>query len=75
MMVMLDRTEGIRFTHSPSGGGFNAMRQTSNPAWDFQFIIPKYEVNEDYGFKGRLVYRPKCSRDEVMKEYESWKKG
>jgi hypothetical protein len=75
MMVMFDRTEGIRLTHSPSGGGFNAMQQTTNPAWDFQFIIPKYEVNEDYGFKGRLVYRPKCSREEVIKEYESWKKG
>jgi hypothetical protein len=74
MMVMFDRTEGIRLTHSPSGGGFNAMQQTTNTAWDFQFIIPKYDVNEDFGFKGRLVYRPKCSREEVMKEYESWKK-
>jgi hypothetical protein len=71
---MFDRTEGIRFTHSPSGGGFETTRQTSNPAWDFQFVIPKFDVNEDYGFKGRLVYRPRCSRDEVMKEYESWKK-
>ena len=75
MIVMFDRTQGIRLTHSPSGGGNNAERQTTNPAWDFQFILPKYEVNEDYGFKGRLVYRPRCSRDEVLKEYEAWKKG
>ena len=71
VIVMFDRTEGIRFTHSPSGGGFNTERQTTNPAWDFQFVVPKYEVNEEYGFKGRLVYRPKCSRDEVMKEFRS----
>ena len=52
----------MRFTHSPSGGGTNAERQTTNPAWDFQYVIPKYDVNIDYGFKGRLVYRPRCSR-------------
>ena len=75
MIVMFDRTQGVRLTHSPSGGGNNAERQTTNPAWDFQFVLPKYEVNEDYGFKGRLVYRPKCGRDEILKEYESWKKG
>jgi hypothetical protein len=75
LIVLFDRTQGIRLTHSPSGGGNNGERQTTNPAWDFQFVLPKYEVNEDYGFKGRLVYRPKCSRDEVMKEYEAWKKG
>jgi hypothetical protein len=75
VIVMFDRTQGIRLTHSPSGGGFNAEKQTSNPAWDFQFIIPKYEVNEDYGYKGRLVYRPKCSRADVLKEFEEWKKG
>lgn len=74
VMLMFDRTAGIRFTHSPSGGGFNAMAQSTNPAWDFQFIIPKFEVNEDYGFNGRLVYRPKCSREEILKEYEKWKK-
>ncbi len=73
-IVMFDRTEGIRLAHSPSGGGFEAMRQTSNPAWDFQFVLPKYDVNTEYGFQGRLVYRPKCSREEVHKEYESWKK-
>jgi hypothetical protein len=75
VILMLDRTDGVRFTHSPSGGGYNAERQTTNPAWDFQYVIPKYDVNEDYGFKGRLVYRPKCSRDEIVKEHEAWKKG
>lgn len=30
--VMFDRTDGIRFTHSPSGGGGNAALKTTNPA-------------------------------------------
>jgi hypothetical protein len=74
LIVMIDRTDDVRFTHSPSGGGNNVERQTTNPAWDFQYLIPKFEVNEDYGFKGRLVYRPRCSREEVLKEYAAWKK-
>jgi hypothetical protein len=73
-IVMFDRTDGVRLTHSPSGGGTNAERQTTNPAWDFQYVLSKYDVNVDYGFKARLVYRPRCSRDEVLKEYEKWKK-
>lgn len=73
-MVMFDRKENIRFTHSPSGGGFTADRQTSNPAWDFQFIIPRYEVNEEYGFRLRAVFREQCSREEILAEYEQWRR-
>ena len=49
--LKFDRREGIRFTHSSSGGGFNAELETTNPAWDFQFIIPTYEVLQEYGFR------------------------
>jgi hypothetical protein len=71
---MFDRSEGIRFTHSPSGGGLNKEQQTTNPAWDWQFLIPKYEVKKEYGFSARLVYRERCSRDEVIKEVSNWRK-
>lgn len=72
-IVMFDRAEGIRLTHSPSGGGANAALQTTNPAWDFQFLVPKPEVMKEYGFKVRTVLRPRCSRDEVLEEYRKWK--
>jgi len=72
-IVMFDRAGGIRFTHSPSGGGGNAELKTSNPAWDFQFLVPKYEVMTEYGFNVRTVLRPRCSRAEIMAEYERWK--
>ena len=72
-IVMFDRTEGIRLTHSPSGGGSNAALKTTNPAWDFQFIVPKPEVMKEYSFKVRTVLRPRCSRDEVLEEYRKWK--
>ncbi|MBI1917776.1 MAG: hypothetical protein HYS12_24035 [Planctomycetes bacterium] len=73
-LLMFDRTEGIRFTHSPSGGGVNAKEQTTNPAWDFQFLVPKYEVKKEYGFRARAVYRERCSRAEVLREFASWRK-
>ena len=61
-------------THSPSGGGVNAEAQSSNPAWDFQFLIPRYDVNTEYSFRARLVYRERCDRGEIQREYADWKK-
>jgi hypothetical protein len=73
-LVMFDRSAGIRLTHSPSGGGLNAAAQTTNPAWDFQFLLPSYEVNQEFGFKARVVYRERCDRDEILQEYQNWRK-
>lgn len=73
-IVMFDRIEGLRLSHSPSGGGYHTERQTSNPAWDFQYIVPAYEVGKEYGFKGRVVFRERCRRAEILEEYERWGK-
>jgi hypothetical protein len=62
-ILMFDRADGIRFSHSPSGGG------------DFQFLVPKYDVMTDYGFRARMIYRERCSRAEVVKAYEQWRAG
>ena len=72
-MLMFDRSAGIRFAHSPSGGGGDPARKTTRPAWDFQFIVPKYEVLEEYGFNARAVLRPRCSREEILGEFEKWR--
>ena len=74
-IVMFDRTAGIRFTHSPSGGGVHQERQTTNPAWDFQYLLPSYEVNKEYSFRARLAYRPRCSREQILQEVDSWQRG
>jgi len=73
-ILMFDRTEGIRFTHSPSGGGVNKEQQTTNPAWDFQYLVPKYEVKKEYGFRARLAYRPHCTRADILREVNTWRK-
>ncbi|MCB1120562.1 MAG: hypothetical protein KJT03_03355 [Verrucomicrobiae bacterium] len=71
--VMFDRHDIIRLTHSPSGGGLNAERQTTNPAWDFQFIIPGYDVATDYSFRVRAFLQPRITRQRMMEEYEAWR--
>jgi hypothetical protein len=73
-IFLFDRSEGVRFTHSPSGGGVNTAQQTANPAWDFQYVLPRFEVNRAYQFALRLVYRPRCSRAEVLREAAAWKR-
>ncbi len=74
-VVMFDRSEGIRFTHSPSGGGVNAERLTTNPAWDFQFVVDRPEVGKEYGFRVRTALRPRCSREEVLEEFRKWRES
>ena len=73
-ILMFNRTSGIRFTHSPSGGGVNVEQQTTNPAWDFQYLIPGYEVNREYRFRARLAYRRRCSRAEILQEVAAWRR-
>ena len=74
-LLMFENADGIRFTHSPSGGGYNNAFNSTNPAWDWQFIVPKCEVNKEYKYRARLALRPKCSREEILKEVGKWSTG
>ena len=71
-ILMFDRAEGIRFSHSPSSGG---PPSAPNPAWDFQFIIPRFAVLSDYGFRARAVFRERCPRDEIEREFRDWRRS
>jgi hypothetical protein len=51
----------VRLSQSPSGAG------EGNPAWDFQWFIPQYEVGERYRFVMRAMYLPFESADQVTK--------
>ena len=65
----------IRFTHSPSGGGRNPAGDDSNPAWDFQYIVPSPKIGKEYGLKGRLVFKEWKGRDDVLKELSLFAAG
>lgn len=56
----------VRFTQSPSGGGSGC------PAWDFQMIVPDYEVDTPYGLSARIVYKPFTSYRDIENEYAQW---
>jgi hypothetical protein len=53
--------DNVRLSQSPSGGG------TGNPAWDFQFYIPDYKLDQLYRFVMRAVYLPTTNPDDVKK--------
>jgi hypothetical protein len=42
------------------------------PAWDFQYVVHKVESGKEYGFKGRLVWKPFVSEADALREYEAW---
>lgn len=66
LAFMFHPGEGIRFSQSPTGGG------DVNPAWDFQFIVPDFEVGKKYSFQARVMYKEFKGPDEVLAEYELW---
>ena len=52
-------SDQVRLTQSPSGGG------SGNPAWDFQFFIPRYKIGERYQVVMRGIYAPFVSPEQI----------
>lgn len=64
--LMFDRSDEVRITHSPSGGG------SGNPAWDFQWVLHHPQVDREYQLRARAIYKPWQDRSEIQREYERW---
>ena len=68
LAFMFHSEQEIRFSQSPTGGG------ALNPAWDFQLIVPEFEVGKEYSFKARVVYKEFAGQKQIEEEYEKWRK-
>lgn len=66
--VFFDRTEGLRFSQSPTGGG------NSNPAWDHHILIQNPKIGQEYGYRARIVYKPFVSNEDIRDEFTEWQK-
>jgi hypothetical protein len=58
----------VRLAHSPSGGGKTPDGTSTNPAWDFQLIVPGYKAGETYTLRSRVIYKPWIDRPDVLRE-------
>jgi len=63
---LFDSDEVIRFSQSPTGGG------ETNPAWDFQYLIPSLKTGKEYSFNSRMIYKPFQGAKDLAIEYENW---
>ncbi|MBM3290281.1 MAG: hypothetical protein FJY92_09035 [Candidatus Hydrogenedentes bacterium] len=62
----------LRLAHSPSGGGPNAAKDDTCPAWDFQLVVPNYEAGHEYGWQLRVAYKPWKDRADVLNEVRAY---
>jgi len=60
LVLMFRPQDRVRFSQSPSGGG------KGNPAWDFQWFVPHYEVGRRCRFIMRAMYVPFESPEQLV---------
>ena len=68
LIYVYQPNRNLRFTHSPSGGGLTQQGDDTNPAWDFQLIVPDPKMGKTYGLDGRLIYKRWEGRADVLEE-------
>lgn len=68
LIFVFPRAKGVRFSHSPTGGGYHPELRTHNPAWDFQQIIQPYEIGQYYEFVMYLIITPYEGRAAIVEK-------
>jgi len=58
-----------------NAGGHWGYSATQNPAWDFEYTIEDYPLDDEVGFDGRLIYTPFAGPDAVLARYCQWLDG
>lgn len=55
-----------------NAGGHMSYSSVQNPAWDFEYAIENYPLNQPIGFDGRLIYSNFEGEDQVLEHYLDW---
>jgi hypothetical protein len=55
-----------------NAGGHLSFSPVQNPAWDFEWIIENYPLNQLIGFDGRLIYTKFKDQEQVLNRYYEW---
>jgi hypothetical protein len=71
-IMMFDQNEPIRFAMWNFFKNSNDQPDTHSPAWDWQYVIRSPKINEPYGYRARVVYKPFSGPEDVVQEYQKW---
>jgi hypothetical protein len=71
LMLMFDRSVSLEDEIRLSLFKFK-LPKNPRPAWDFQYVIHKVVTGKEYGFRGRLVWKPFVDEKDVIDEYATW---
>jgi hypothetical protein len=71
-IMMFDQKEPIRFAMWNFFLNSDGIPDTHSPAWDWQFVIREPQINREYNYRARVVYKPYSGREDIKEEYANW---
>ena len=71
-VMIFDQKESIRFAMWNFIKNAEGVPDTHSPAWDWQYAIRKPQIDKEYGYRARVIYKAFAGRDDVKAEYENW---
>jgi hypothetical protein len=73
-VILMFNDPRIRF-FVVNAGGHLPTSAVQNPAWDFEWSIDDYPLNEPVGFDGKLIYTLFEGTEQVIDRYDDWVAG
>ena len=74
LLCLFAPNPGLRIVQSPVGSGWAEEALTWNPAWDFHLLTRPAVAGQEISLRGRFIYKPFESRDDILQMLEEWKR-